>query len=76
MATITLQPTIIRLRLNTLKTYFSPLYRMLISKLVGNGVLEFYEKWSNLLPGGIQFTFYESNNRLPPWESRAVYGRR
>ncbi|MEM9022509.1 MAG: hypothetical protein AAGB22_02115 [Bacteroidota bacterium] len=31
---------------------------------------EFYDKWSQILPGGLQITFCEDDTDLPPWESR------
>ncbi|PXF43489.1 hypothetical protein BWQ96_06782 [Gracilariopsis chorda] len=30
----------------------------------------FYEKWSEILPGGLQFTFCEDDTDIPPWEAR------
>lgn len=53
----------------------APIWEDEIPKL-GEGAVAFYEKWSNKLWGGLQMTAYESDNRLPPWETRAVYGRR
>lgn len=42
---------------------------------LGPGVKEFYDKWDEIHWGGLQVSAYESDNRLPPWESRAVYGQ-
>lgn len=42
----------------------------------GDGMVAFYDKWTELIPAGLQFTAYEGHNFLPPWEIRAVYGRR
>ena len=31
---------------------------------------KFHEEWSQILPGGLQFTFCEDDTDIPPWEAR------
>jgi len=42
-------------------------------EIFGRALRDFYDKWSNILPGGLQFTVYEDNWSLPEWESRVEY---